>query len=124
MTRQCSVTGKVALVGNKVSHANNRTKRRFLPSVKSTRLYSEALGRMVLVKLSTHGLRSVEHKGGLDSWLLGTAPSRLDESLRPVRAAIKAKAKAEPFVKAKFRKTPSARSVKAAASKKVAAKKA
>lgn len=91
MTRRCMVTGKGPLVGNKVSHANNKTKRRFLPSVKTTRLYSEALGRMVSLKLTNHGIRSVEHKGGLDAWLMGTAPSRLDEILRPVREAIKQK---------------------------------
>lgn len=118
MTRQCSVTGKVALVGNKVSHANNRTKRRFLPSVKTTRLFSEALGRMVAVKLSTHGLRSVEHKGGLDAWLMGTAPSRLQEEMRPVREQIKAKFKATPVAKAKFRKPVSLRAQKAAAANK------
>lgn len=124
MTRRCSVTGKVALVGNKVSHANNRTKRRFLPSVKTTRLFSETLGRMVSVKLSTHGMRSVEHKGGLDAWLLGTTPSRLDEALRPIREEIKAKTKVAAVVKkATFRKAPSARAVKAAAANKKAAAK-
>lgn len=120
MTRQCMVTGKVALVGNNVSHANNKTKRRFLPAVKTTRLYSEALGKMVSVKLSNHGLRSVEHKGGLDAWLLSTAPSRLAEELRPLREQVKAKAKLEPKAKATFRKP----AVSARLAKKVATKKA
>jgi large subunit ribosomal protein L28 len=121
MTLRCSVTGKVALVGNNVSHANNRTKRRFLPSVKTTRLYSEALRRMVPVKVSVRGLRSVEHKGGLDAWLLGTAPSRLpDCSLLPLREQIKARTKETALVKAKFRKGPSARAKKMAATKKAA----
>jgi large subunit ribosomal protein L28 len=114
------VTGKVALVGNNVSHANNRTKRRFLPAVKTTRLYSEILGKMVSIKLTNHGQRSVEHKGGLDAWLLGTAPSRLAEELLPLREQIKAKAKLEPKAKAKFRKP----AVSARLAKKVAAKKA
>lgn len=114
------VTGKVALVGNNVSHANNRTKRRFLPSVKTTRLFSEALGRMVPVKLTVQGLRSVEHKGGLDAWLLGTAPSRLDDSLLPIREQIKGKTKPVALVKAAFRKGPSARTKKMAATKKAA----
>lgn len=120
MTLRCSVTGKVALVGNNVSHANNRTKRRFLPSVKTTRLFSESLGRMVPVKVSVRGLRSVEHKGGLDAWLLGTAPTRLCESLLPLREQIKAKTKESPLVKAKFRKGLSARALKMAAMKKAA----
>ena len=122
MTRRCMVTGTGPMVGNKVSHANNRTKRRFLPSVKTTRLYSEALGRSISVKLSVRGLRSVEHKGGLDAWLVGTAPSRLCETLHPVREQIKAKSKAEGVTKAKFRKGPSARAKKAAAANKKAAK--
>lgn len=121
MTRRCSVTGKVAQVGNNVSHAKNRTKRRFLPSVKTTRLFSDALGRMVSVKLSVRGLRSVEHKGGLDAWLLGTAPSKLpDDTLLTVRQQIKAKTKPEAVVKAKFRKPQSARLAKKAAAKKAA----
>lgn len=117
MSRECMVTGKKPMVGNKVSHANNRTKRRFLPSVKTTRLFSEALGRMISVKLSVRGLRSVEHKGGLDAWLVGTAPSRLDDDLLPIREQIKAKSKAEPAARAKFRKGPSARAKKMAAAK-------
>lgn len=121
MTLRCSVTGKVAMVGNNVSHANNRTKRRFLPSVKTTRLFSEALGRMVPVKTSVRGLRSVEHKGGLDAWLLGTAPTRLpDSKMLALRELIKSRTKESPLVKVKFRKGPSARALKMAAAKKAA----
>lgn len=125
MTRRCMVTGKGPLVGNNVSHANNKTKRRFLPSVKTTSLYSETLGRMVSVKVSTHGIRSIEHKGGLDAYLTGTAPSRLDESLRPIRAQIKAKqgdVKKPAAKKTAVKKKPSARSLKITAAKKAAAK--
>jgi len=121
MTRQCMVTGKGPMVGNNVSHANNRTKRRFLPAIKSTRLYSEVLGKMVTVKLTNHGQRSVEHKGGLDAWLLGTTPSRLADALLPLREQIKAKVKSSaPKERAKFRKP----AVSARLAKKVAAKKA
>src|SRR4051812_2351712 len=112
MTRRCSVTGKGPLVENNVSHANNRTKRRFLPSVKTTSIYSEVLGRMVSVKTSTHGIRTIEHKGGLDAYLMGTAPSKLDESLRPIRAQVKAKqgdVKKPVAKKTSVKKTPSAR---------------
>lgn len=117
MSRECMVTGKKPMVGNKVSHANNRTKRRFLPSVKTTRLFSEALGRMISVKLTVRGLRSIEHKGGLDVWLMGTAPSRLAEDLKSIREQVKTKTKGEVAARAKFRKGPSARAKKMAAAK-------
>jgi large subunit ribosomal protein L28 len=125
MTRRCMVTGKGPLVGNNVSHANNKTKRRFLPSVKTTSIYSEVLGRMVSVKTSTHGIRTIEHKGGLDAYLTGTAPSKLDEALRPIRAEIKSKqgdVKKPVAKKTGVRKTPSARSLKITAARKAAAK--
>ena len=118
MTRRCMVTGTGPLVGHSVSHANNKTKRRFLPSVKDTHLYSEALGRMIAIKLSVRGQRSVEHKGGLDAYLLGTAPSKLDPSLRPIRAQVAGKTTAKPAAKRKSTlKTQSARAAKAAAAK-------
>jgi large subunit ribosomal protein L28 len=82
------VTGKGAQSGNNVSHANNRTRRRFLPNVQDTSVYSEALGRKVRLRMSINGLRTLEHKGGLDAWLSGTAPSKLDVALRPLRAQI------------------------------------
>jgi large subunit ribosomal protein L28 len=82
------VTGKGAQSGNNVSHANNRTRRRFLPNVQDTSVYSEALGRKVRLRMSINGLRTLEHKGGLDAWLSGTAPSKLDAALRPLRAQI------------------------------------
>lgn len=85
MSRRCSITGKGVLVGNSVSHANNKTKRRFLPNVKDTGVYSEALGRWISVRLSVNGLRTIEHNGGLDAWLMKTAPSKMDAVLRPLR---------------------------------------
>lgn len=121
MTRRCMVTGKGPMSGNNVSHANNKTKRRFLPSIKTTKLYSEALGRMIELKLTTHGIRSVEHKGGLDAYLTGTAPSKLDESLRPIRAQVKKKQDAA-GVKA-FVKKPVIAAKVSARSKLAAAKK-
>ncbi len=95
MTRRCVVTQKVALVGNNVSHANNHVKRRFETNIQVARLYSELLGRGVNVRVSVKGLRTVDHKGGLDAWLLNTAPSKLDPTLRPIRAQIKKKADAQ-----------------------------
>lgn len=88
MSRRCTVTGKAVLVGNNVSHANNKTKRRFLPNLQVTSLLSDALGRTVRVRLSTRGLRTVEHRGGLDAWLLGTADTKLDQDMRRLKRQI------------------------------------
>ena len=69
MSRVCELTGKGRQVGNNVSHANNKTKRTFLPNLQNVTLISDALGQSVKLRVSTHGLRSVEHVGGLDNWL-------------------------------------------------------
>lgn len=94
MSRRCMITGKGVMSGNNVSHANNKTKRRFLPNVQDTNLYSEVLKRWVKMKSSTHGLRTVEHKGGLDAYLTSTAKTKLDPSLRSVKAEIERKMEA------------------------------
>src|SRR5690606_22141307 len=70
MSRACELTGKAVLTGNKVSHANNKTKRRFLPNLCDVTLISEALGQNVRLRVSAAALRSVEHRGGLDAFLL------------------------------------------------------
>src|SRR4029079_371214 len=72
MSRVCELTGKGRQVGHNVSHANNKTKRTFLPNLQNVTLLSDALGQSVKLRVSTHGLRSVEHVGGLDNWLLKT----------------------------------------------------
>lgn len=88
MSRRCMITGKGVMSGNNVSHAQNKTRRRFLPNVQETSLYSEVLDRWVKVKASSAGLRTVEHKGGLDAYLTGTAPTKLDEALRPIKVQV------------------------------------
>ncbi len=88
MSRRCMITGKGVMSGNNVSHALNRTKRRFFPNVQDTSLYSEALGRWVKVRASAAGLRTVEHKGGFDAFLADTASTKLDPVLRPVKAQL------------------------------------
>jgi len=77
MSRRCQITGKGVLAGNNVSHANNRTRRRFLPNLQETSLLSDILGAPVRMRLSTRGIRTVEHNGGIDAYLLGTPNSRL-----------------------------------------------
>jgi large subunit ribosomal protein L28 len=94
MTRRCQITGKVRQVGHKVSHANNKTKRRFNPNIRDSRVYSESLKRFVSLKITPNGLRTIEHNGGLDAWLLKQTPSKLDVKLRKVREQVKEAAKA------------------------------
>jgi len=82
------ITGKGVMSGNNVSHALNRTRRKFLPNVQDTSLYSEILNKWVKVKASSAGLRTVEHKGGFDAFLTSTAKTKLDPALRPVKVAV------------------------------------
>jgi large subunit ribosomal protein L28 len=88
MSRICELTGKGRMVGNNVSHANNRTKKTFLPNLQNVTLISEALERSFKFRVSTHGLRSVEHVGGLDNWLLKTADDKLSTNARKVKREI------------------------------------
>ena len=94
MARRCAFVGKSVMSGNNVSHANNKTRRRFLPNIQSTALYSDALSKMVRLRLSTSALRTIEHKGGLDSFLTGTPNAKLGlEAVRIKRQIEKAKAR-------------------------------
>ena len=69
MSRVCELTGKAVMTGNTVSHANNRARRRYLPNLVNVTLISDALGRSFKLRVSAYGLRSVEHRGGLDAFL-------------------------------------------------------
>jgi large subunit ribosomal protein L28 len=88
MSRRCDVTGKKPMIGNNVSHANNKTKRRFLPNLQTTSMISDALGLSVRLRLTTRGLRTIESAGGLDAWLLAGAPSKLPPELRRLRGRV------------------------------------
>lgn len=95
MARRCEITGKGVLAGNNVSHAHNKTRRRFLPNVQRTSLMSDALGEMVRMRISTRAIRTIEKNGGLDAYLLGTSNRQLTpEALRLKRRIEKAIAKA------------------------------
>jgi large subunit ribosomal protein L28 len=89
MSRICELTGKGRLTGNNVSHAKNRTKRVFLPNLQHVTLLSEKLDRGFKFRVSTHGLRSVEHNGGLDNWLLKTKNEKLSKSAQKVKRELK-----------------------------------
>jgi large subunit ribosomal protein L28 len=88
MTRRCDVTGKGPMSGNNVSHANNHTRRKFNVNLQNASLYSEILGRSIKVRVSANGLRTIDHKGGIDAMLLKTAPSKLSDALRPYKALV------------------------------------
>ena len=85
MSRICELTGKGRQVGHNVSHANNKTKRVFLPNLQNVTLMSEKLERSFKFRVSTNGLRSVEHVGGLDNWLLKTSEDKLSARAAKVK---------------------------------------
>ena len=89
MARRCELTGKGVQAGNNVSHAKNRTRRRFLPNVQEARLMSEALGRSFRLKVTAAALRSVEHNGGLDKFLLKSHDENLSLTARRMKRDIK-----------------------------------
>ena len=88
MSKRCQITGKGVMTGNNVSHANNRTRRRFLPNLQQTSLASEILGRSVSMRVSVSALRTVEKHGGLDSFLLQARNSELADEARALKREI------------------------------------
>jgi len=90
MARRCELTGKGVMTGNNVSHALNRTRRRFLPNLLNVSLISDVLNRTVKLRITAHALRSVEHRGGLDAFLVKAA----DEDLSPNALALKKEVRA------------------------------
>ena len=94
MSRVCELTGKRRQVGNNVSHANNKTKRVFLPNLQNVTLMSESLDKSIKLRVSTHGLRSVEHVGGLDNWLTKTKAEKLSARAAKMKRELAKKAKA------------------------------
>ncbi len=91
MARRCELTGKGVQAGNNVSHANNRSRRRFLPNLCNVSLMSEALDRPVRMRISAAALRSVEHRGGLDAYLLKSRDADLSPKMRILRKSIRDK---------------------------------
>lgn len=92
MARRCSLTGKGVQAGNNVSHANNKTRRRFLPNIQSQRLYSETLGRSIRLRIAANTLRTIEKRGGIDGFLLSCSEASLPSELVRVRRELEARA--------------------------------
>ncbi len=96
MARRCSITGKGVMAGNNVSHAHNKSRRRFLPNLQPMSLYSEVLNKSVRLRVSTAAARTIEHKGGLDAYVRNTPATDLPPELRRMKKQLgKAAAAAE-----------------------------
>ena len=94
MSRRCEITGKGVLTGNNVSHANNKSRRRFLPNLQESSLLSDALGTSVRLRLCTRAIRTIEHNGGIDAYLRGMRNSQLMPDVLALKRRIeKAQAK-------------------------------
>jgi large subunit ribosomal protein L28 len=88
MSRRCELTGKGAQVGHKVSHSNRKTKRRFLPNLLNVTMVSDALGRGVRLRISANALKSVDHRGGLDAFLMKAKEAELSPRARELKRQI------------------------------------
>ena len=80
MTRKCDLTGKLVITGNNVSHANNKTKRRFIPNLQNVSLYSDKLGKKLKFRIATSTLRTIEKNGGIDTFLLNAFNKAIDKA--------------------------------------------
>ena len=95
MSRRCVVTGKGVQAGNNVSHSMRKTRRRWLPNIQTASVLSDSLGETFRLKLSSHGLRTLEAIGGLDAFLMRKKPDELPTDLRRIRKRVAAKRQAE-----------------------------
>ena len=89
MSMRCELTGKSFQTGNNVSHAHNKTRRRFLPNLQNVTVISDVLGKQLNMRISTKTLRTIEHKGGLDKFLLGTVNNKLSDKAIFIKRQIK-----------------------------------
>lgn len=91
MSRRCGVTGKGVMTGHNVSHANNKTPRKFLPNLQRTSMLSDALGQSVRLRLSVNAIRTIERNGGLDAYLLNASNATLSPVFQRIKARIQRK---------------------------------
>ena len=88
MARRCMITGKGVLSGNNVSHANNKTRRRYLPNLQEQSFFSDVLRTSIQIRLTTNGISTIEHNGGLDAFLISTPNRRLPEEAQSLKRRI------------------------------------
>jgi len=91
MARRCELTGKSAQIGHKVSHSNIKTKRRFLPNLVNVTMISDALGRLVRLRVSTNALKTVDRRGGLDAFLMKAKDDELSTRAREIKRQLRKK---------------------------------
>ena len=91
MSKKCELTGKIPLKGHKVSHANNKTKRRFLPNLKNVKFKSETLNKNIRLTVSNAGVRSVDKKGSFDQFIKDAKTKNLSMRLRKLKKSILSK---------------------------------
>jgi large subunit ribosomal protein L28 len=91
MSRVCELTGKSPQVGHRVSHSNRKTKRRFLPNLLNVTMISDALGRSIKLRVSANAIKTVDHRGGLDAYLVSARNEDLAPHLRELKREIKKK---------------------------------
>ena len=91
MSKKCELTGKIPLKGHNVSHANNKTKRRFLPNLKKVSFRSDILKKNIKLNVANAALRTVDFKGGLDKFLLSAKNTKLSKKVKKLKASISAK---------------------------------
>jgi len=89
MSRRCQLSGRGVQYGNNVSHANNKTRRRFLPNLQKTSMFSQALARPIRLRLTPHAIRTVEQKGGLDAFLLDARDADLEPAILKLKKQVK-----------------------------------
>ncbi len=95
MSRRCELTGKGVLTGNRVSHSNIKTRRRYLPNLQKVTLQSDALGQSFKFRIATSALRTVDHRGGLDAFLLKARDAELSPRALKIKQDVQAAASAE-----------------------------
>jgi len=95
MAWRCELTGKTRLIGNRVSHSNRKTKRRFLPNLLNVTLMSESLGRSVRLRISANALKTVDHRGGFDAFLLKAKDGELSPRVLDLKRQVVKKRQAE-----------------------------
>ncbi len=88
MARRCELTGKAVLTGNNVSHANNKTRRRYLPNLQHVSLLSDLLGQTLRLRITAHAIRTVEKKGGIDAFLIEARDDKLSLNARRLKRRI------------------------------------
>jgi large subunit ribosomal protein L28 len=96
MSRVCELTGVGPMVGNNVSHSNHKSKRRFLPALRTIRIQSETLGQMFNLRISNAALRTLDYRGGLDVYLVKASDTILSPRAQKIKKQVKAKLAAQP----------------------------